>query len=181
MTKTERDALVLDVEAQANEAWANGNNPMCAALTEIMEKLAALPVSDAEPVAWRWHYGGGHVGPWHEMTKFHKPAKEIEYAYAAPPTLPDGWVRSADKLPPFDIPVWCVLEGGGIILGTRTDCYEDGWLWTNCYGHVSPDPDGGWMADDAESDDDYQVVAWHPLPDLKSLNELLAAAPKVPR
>lgn len=50
-----------------------------------------------EPVAWRWNYGDGHLGPWHPMTEFRKPAKEIQYAYAAPqPAPPQPKVKYQD-------------------------------------------------------------------------------------
>ena len=100
MTKTERDALIDELQRLCFE-YRNAATPVDAEF--YWQKIrthvsAAIPVSDAEPVAWRWHYGGGHVGPWHEMNKFHKPAKEIEYAYAAPPALPDDAMLAAPAL-----------------------------------------------------------------------------------
>lgn len=76
-----------------------------------------------------------------------------------------AWVKTADKLPDFDVPVW-LYEDGDAYIGCRVDD-SDGWLWAKCYLMPYIDSStGAWKLVDAEVDDDYMPTLWQPLPDV---------------
>jgi hypothetical protein len=71
-----------------------------------------------------------------------------------------SWISVTDDLPDIDVPVWIWPQAA--IFCRCED--SDGWLWANCYGMVDF-VNGEWVANDAETDDDYQPTHWMCLPE----------------
>ena len=73
------------------------------------------------------------------------------------------WINVKRRLPDLDVPVWCNLDGGGIIVGCRSmDCEH--WYWCNTYDTFYRVGDK-WCTSGAECDDEYIVTHWMPLPE----------------
>lgn len=74
------------------------------------------------------------------------------------------WIRVTDQRPELDTPVWCLNEATGhIFIGGRV-LEDDGWVWTNTYGHIYQNAENKWEANDFEFDDEYTVTHWQELP-----------------
>lgn len=74
-----------------------------------------------------------------------------------------AWIRCAEDLPAYDLPVW-LYEDGRAYVGCRV-FESDGWLWAKCYSMPHLDAAGAWKTEDAEIDDDYSPTLWQPLPE----------------
>ena len=74
-----------------------------------------------------------------------------------------GWLPI--ETAPDETPVWLVDAEGAVWIGERAYVGEDGgWLWGNCYMAVYQRGDCSWASSSNEIDDDYQPIAWQPLP-----------------
>lgn len=82
-------------------------------------------------------------------------------------TEPSPYVPGASEWQPIEtapheVPVWLLSEDIGIWIGELG--YDgESWLWGNCYFSVSY-AGGEWTAHDSETDDDYRLTHWMPLP-----------------
>jgi hypothetical protein len=77
-----------------------------------------------------------------------------------------GWISVKDATPDEDVPVWCLTKGDGIFIGGYVNI-DEGWVWTNTYTsiyHTLKNGEWKWEANDFEYDDEYEVIAWMPLP-----------------
>lgn len=75
------------------------------------------------------------------------------------------------ELPPMDVPVVAVFTCGDDrrrFVGTLARGCVDGetWGWGQCYDSCTwLSREARWDSDECLHDDDYRVIAWHPLPD----------------
>lgn len=72
-------------------------------------------------------------------------------------------------LPPIDVPVLAVYVIGDCpekfcALLERGMFDSETWVWGHVYEAPAWTP-YGWAVNGTEADDDYRVIAWHPLPD----------------
>jgi len=88
------------------------------------------------------------------------------------------WIKITDhpdSLPPFDVPVWVVVnqeiaghtKRRNILVACREND-ADGWLWCRCWDHAYFDDNSisgpHWVAENPEIDD-MQPTHWMQLPD----------------
>ena len=89
-----------------------------------------------------------------------------------------GWRNAADELPPEGVPVAALQGNGGaaIMASARVDgpdSDDDLLGWAIVYNRVWHNQ-AEWCCE-AEWDDMYDILYWHPLPDVPTLAELAAA------
>lgn len=73
------------------------------------------------------------------------------------------WISVKDRLPELEEVVWA-WTGEFPYIACRTDVgEEEGWLWAVSSGTVYMDD--GKITADCETDDDYQMTHWMPLPE----------------
>lgn len=71
------------------------------------------------------------------------------------------WIPVSEKLPDYiddkdySENVFTICGGRLCVMARCYDPGAEGWLWGNCYGDINGDP---------ETDDDYNVTHWMPLP-----------------
>lgn len=75
------------------------------------------------------------------------------------PVMSD-WNRADTSLPPFDVPVICVLRNGLVKFLQRADEYDQ-WWWAEVFNVYF---DGHAWKSDPEINDDYDVVYWRRFP-----------------
>jgi hypothetical protein len=73
------------------------------------------------------------------------------------------WFDAQECGPNRGVPVFALLPGGFIIIAVIED-NDSCLVWCNTYGNFHYDEKAGWVADDAEWDDDYCPVMWCYLP-----------------
>lgn len=73
------------------------------------------------------------------------------------------WISVKDELPKLEEVVW-LWNGRFPYIGCRSLVgIEEGWIWAVTYGSVFLDK--GKITADCESDDDYNITHWMPLPE----------------
>ncbi len=85
MNKLERDELVRQLCEIDDSLRMRATTMHADALMRVVARIKRMPVSDAEPVAWRRM----ELGDWQYAEREFYLAEPL---YAAPPALPDGWV-----------------------------------------------------------------------------------------
>jgi hypothetical protein len=81
------------------------------------------------------------------------------------------WIKASGCLPRFGVPVVAQCEDGSVLLLVREriqgSADDGGWYSGWCQTYSAPDwseTKRRWTCDDAEYDDEYTVIRWHPLP-----------------
>lgn len=72
-----------------------------------------------------------------------------------------NWIKTSERLPDEDVPVW-IHEPGGPMLIACVTIDGDGWYWSRCYDWYHDGKE--WKCHDSEGDD-YQPTHWQALPD----------------
>lgn len=102
--------------------------------------------------------------PWDEVPQQNKALMTAVCQTILDESRDAGWLSVAETLPPLDESVVLILDDGRVILGSRDDCGEEGWLWSRERDTPWWDNEKRIWQPETPECDDLNPVMWHPLP-----------------